>query len=222
MNKDILIIAAHPDDEAIGCAGTIHKYVQNGYNVELLVATDGESARSKKEQDKVDRKSALEKSANILGIKDIVQFDYPDNQLDTVPLLEIVKSIDAVIAKKRPEIIFTHYCNDLNIDHQIIHRATMTACRPQPKFCVREIYSYEIMSSTDWQLKNDSFFSPNTYVDISNQIEIKREVLNIYKREMRDYPHSRSIENIINNSKVRGATVGVDFAEAFIQNISLK
>lgn len=221
MNKKVLIICAHPDDEAIGCAGTIKKYADSGFEIALLVGTDGEGARSKGEQNIESRVSSLDESNKILNIKKTFYLEYPDNQLDSIPLLEIVKKIEKAIYDFKPSIVFTHHLGDLNIDHQIIHKATMTACRPQTNFFVNEIFCYEVMSSTDWQLKNNNYFIPNVYVDITDHIKDKIKVLEIYKKEMREHPHARSIENIINNAKVRGATVGFEYAEAFIQSVKL-
>ena len=217
MSKKILVVAAHPDDEVIGCAGTIKKFTDSGNEVHLIVGSDGVSSRNTNKSEYIKRNEALENSCEFLKINKIYKLQLPDNQMDTIPLLKITQDIEKVIQEYLPEIVFVNHYGDLNIDHQIIHRATLTACRPQPNLCVKQIYSYEVMSSTDYQTDNSIKFMPNTFFDISDVIEIKKESLKIYDKEMRKYPHSRSIENIVNNAKVRGASVGLKYAEAFIQ-----
>ncbi len=120
-----------------------------------------------------------------------------------------------LINKLQPEIIYTHHIGDLNLDHQITHKVVMTACRPQPSFCGKEIYAFEVLSSTEWQTPGFLPFTPNVYIDISNQIEIKRKSLETYSEEMHKIPHSRSFDNMLNLSSFRGNSVGVDYAEAF-------
>ena len=216
MGKNVLIVAAHPDDEALGCAGTMAKHVASGDKVHVIFMTNGVGSRNTTSNSDIEnRQAAARKSADILGVTSMKHFDFPDNKMDTVSLLDIVKSIENVINKLQPEIIYTHHIGDLNIDHQITHKVVMTACRPQPSFCVKEIYAFEVLSSTEWQTPGYLPFTPNVYIDISNQIEIKRKSLETYSEEMHKIPHSRSFDNILNLSSFRGNSVGVDYAEAF-------
>ncbi len=216
MNDKVLIVAAHPDDEAIGCAGTIKKLTEQNKSVYLLIATDGESAREDGADNIKKRNSSLVESSEILGIKDIFNLNLPDNEMDTVPLLSIVKNIENIILKIKPSVIYTHHHGDLNIDHAILNRATITACRPIPESTVRDIIAYEVLSSTEWNINNYFPFLPNYFNDITDYIDVKRNVLQIYNQEMRKSPHSRSIDNIINHAKVRGSSVGLEYAEAFV------
>jgi LmbE family N-acetylglucosaminyl deacetylase len=135
--------------------------------------------------------------------------------MDTIPMLNVVKSIEDIISKLQPELIYTHHIGDLNIDHQVTHKAVMTACRPEPEFCVKEIYSFEVLSSTEWQTPGLNVFTPNMFIDITKYINIKRDLLGIYTKEMRRAPHSRSIENILQLNSLRGNSVGLNYAEAF-------
>jgi LmbE family N-acetylglucosaminyl deacetylase len=219
MNKKVLVIAAHPDDEALGCAGTIVRHVSSGDMVHVVFMTNGVGSRFENADNAdnaiYERKIAAQEAANILGIEKIHQFDFPDNRMDTVPLLNVVQSIERVIDRLQPEIIYTHHIGDLNIDHQITHKAVMTACRPQPYFCVNEIYAFEILSSTEWQTPGYLPFTPNVYIDISEQIKTKCKALEVYSKEMHQPPHSRSIENVIRFNASIGNTVGVNYAEAF-------
>jgi LmbE family N-acetylglucosaminyl deacetylase len=215
VNK-VLVVVAHPDDEALGCSGTIAKYVAEGDKVHLLFMCDGVSSRNISSDNDVEkRKLAAQQSANILGIESLNYLNFPDNKMDTVPLLEVVQSIEEVIKKLQPKIIYTHHVGDLNVDHQITHRAVMTACRPLPDFCVKEIYAFEVLSSTEWQTPGILPFIPNVFVDIKGYIDIKKQALNVYSEEMRQSPHSRSIDNALRLNALRGNSIGVDYAEAF-------
>lgn len=216
MSKNILVIAAHTDDEALGCAGTIAKHTAQKDDVHSVFMTNGVSSRkTSKNKDIVEREQAAQKAMKILGIQSVTQFDYPDNQMDTLPLLQVTQSLEEIIHRIKPEIIYTHHFGDLNVDHQVTHKAVMTACRPQPGSSVREIYAFEVLSSTEWQTSHLAPFLPNTYIDISNYIHLKEQALNCYAKELRSSPHTRCIENCINNNKVRGHSVGVLYAEAF-------
>ena len=211
----VLVVAAHSDDEALGCAGTIAKHVASGDEVNIMFMTNGVGSRDIASNNDIDdRYSLAHKVANILGGV-AQQLNFPDNEMDSIPLLDIVKPIENTIKELQPSVIYTHHIGDLNIDHQITHKATITACRPQPGLPVEEIYAFEVPSSTEWQTPGYLPFTPNVYVDISAYIKIKHEVLEVYSEEMRDPPHSRSIENVIRLNALRGNTVGVDYAEAF-------
>jgi len=216
MSNIVLVIAAHSDDEALGCAGTMAKHIAAGDKVHVLFMTDGVSSRNSGSSEASKRLSSAEKAAEIFGVDSMHNLNFPDNKMDTVPLLDVIQAIEKKVAEILPGIIYTQHIGDLNIDHQITHKAVMTACRPQPQFCVKEIYAFEVLSSTEWQPPSAHPFIPNVFVDISNHIEAKRKVLEIYSDEMREPPHSRSIENAINLSIFRGNTVGSAYAEAFI------
>lgn len=209
---EVLVIVAHSDDEVIGCGGTIAKHVSNGDTVSLLVMTDGVSARGSSEEADV-RESALSSSCKNLGIKEFKQLSYPDNEMDSVSLLSIVKGIEDFVKNKKPQIIYTHSNKDLNIDHQLTMRAVMTAFRPQPNSSVTGIYGFEVLSSTEW---NTEQFNPMMFnvldIDHINKLE---KSLQIYKDEMRDEPHSRSIKNILRQREYRGSCVGYNYVEAF-------
>lgn len=215
--KKVLVIAAHSDDEALGCAGTILKHVKNKDEVRVIFVADGVSARvnvSKGAEQK--RSKASDRAMKKLGVKKSYSLNMPDNKLDSVALLEIVQKIEPVIADFKPEIIYTHHPSDLNVDHMLTYKAVATATRPYPGLSVKEIYTFEVVSSTDWNPKLlGNTFAPNVFVDISKFLSKKLEVLKEYEMEMRPYPHSRSYENVANLAKVRGASVGLEAAEAF-------
>ncbi len=216
MSKTVLVVAAHSDDEALGCAGTIAKHVSHGDKVHVLFMTDGVGSRGVIANESLERRSIAEKSMMILGVTSMENLTFPDNKMDSVSLLDITQLLEASIEKIRPDIIYTHHIGDLNIDHQITHKAVLTASRPQPGSSIKEIYSFEVLSSTEWQTPGVNLFSPSIFVNITSFIDVKRKVLDVYCEEMRDEPHSRSVENVLRLCQLRGNCVGVEFAEAFM------
>ena len=215
-NSIVLLVAAHSDDEVFGCGGTIAKHTASGDKVHVMFMTNGVGSRNTSFKEIQERREASQDVANILGISSIQQFEFPDNKMDSIALLDVVQSIEKVIDKLQPKIIYTHHAGDLNIDHQLTHKAVMTACRPQPEFCVREIYAFEVLSSTEWNTPGVRVFSPNIFINITDYIGIKKRVLEVYSEEMRQPPHSRSIDNILRLNSLRGNSIGVDHAEAFM------
>lgn len=216
-NNTVLVIAAHADDEILGCGGTIAKHVSEGDIVHILFLSDGVSSRDKGNDTALDERKAMAVAAGkLLGTKPPIFLDFPDNRLDTVPLLEIVKKVETMVSETKPEIVYTHSNSDLNIDHRITHQATLTACRPVPGSSVRGIFAFEVRSSTEWgEVSVSSGFRPTRFVDISGYKAEKRKALECYSAELRDFPHPRSFEAIEALSIVRGSTVSVSAAEAF-------
>ena len=214
-NKKILIVAAHPDDEILGCGGTIFKLKKNN-KIKIIFLTNGVSARTKDQQKIFTRKHECEKLFKFLKISKPIFFDFPDNQLDNFPLLKIIKKIEEILKTFKPEVIFTHYENCLNIDHQIAFKATLTACRPLKKISVKKILSFEVLSSTEWMASKKKSFQPNFYINIDNEIKKKIKALKFYKSELKKYPHSRSAEGIEALAKFRGISSGNKYAEAFV------
>lgn len=216
MSKIILVVAAHTDDEAMGCGGTIARHIAEGDEVHLLFMTDGVGSREVLAEEVIDRLSAAQQAAQTLGVSSYTNLSFPDNRMDAVPLLDIVKEVEANISEIKPEIIYTHHIGDLNIDHQVTHKAVMTACRPQPGFSVKTIYAFEVLSSTEWQTPNLVPFVPNVFIDITDYLSTKINASKAYHEEMREIPHSRSLQHIELLARHRGYTVGVHAAEAFM------
>ena len=219
MSKKILIIAAHPDDEVLGCFGTVAKMVKEGDEAYTLILGEGKTSRD--EQRSIENKKAelnilnqeIEKANSVINIKKTFIENFPDNRFDSVDLLDIVKAILKVKEEIKPDIIFTHYENDLNIDHQITYQAVVTATRPMEDESVKEIYSFEVLSSTEWNYPLS--FSPDLFFDISETIELKKEAMKQYNSELCQFPHPRSIEGIELNAKYHGMRVGKAYVEAF-------
>tara|TARA_Y100000590_G_scaffold43848_1_gene46706 strand:- start:30233 stop:30943 length:711 start_codon:yes stop_codon:yes gene_type:complete len=226
----ILIIVAHPDDEVLGMGGTILKHTKNGDDVTIAYLTTGISSRRssnynnssnykipKNELQKIkkqidDLKNDATKSSKILNVKKVLFFDFPDNELDTVPLLKIVKTIEKLVKKTKPDRIYTSHFGDLNIDHKTVYESVLTACRPIGLF-VKEIITFEILSSTEWSFSYD--FQPNYFIEIEKELPKKIKAMKIYKNEIRDFPHPRSVENILITAKKWGSVCGYNAAEAF-------
>ena len=226
--KSVLIIAAHPDDEVLGCGGTIANQIRNGDEVHVLILAEGMTSRDYtrdregRQDDVIKLRNMTNEAHKILGSSSVKLMDFPDNRMDSVDLLDIVKVVENEINDKKPEIIFTHYNRDLNVDHRITHQAVFTACRPEPDSTVKKIYCFEVPSSTEWQTPQDyAQFMPNTFADISDTLQKKLSALKSYESEMKPWPHSRSIKAVEYLARWRGTNVGFEAAEAFVLSRNL-
>ncbi|MBN3881471.1 MAG: PIG-L family deacetylase [Nostoc sp. JL34] len=220
---NILIVAAHPDDEVLGCGGAIAKHTQQGDIVHVLILAEGATSRTpqrdrKKLQNELSALAEVAHQASeILGVTSLTLHDFPDNRMDSCDLLDITKVIEQEIVQYQPEIIYTHHIGDVNIDHCRIHQAVVTATRPMPGSTVKTLLFFEIASSTEWQTPGSApAFVPNWFVDISETLSLKLEALAAYESEMRPWPHARSVAALEHLARWRGASVGVEAAEAFI------
>ncbi|MBA3656417.1 MAG: PIG-L family deacetylase [Gemmatimonadaceae bacterium] len=226
MNKQLtvesaLVVAAHPDDEALGCGGTIAKLVEQHASVHVAFMADGVFSRSAQKdehaQQLVARRDAARRACAQLGVKSVSFGEFPDNRMDSIPMLDIAQAVESLVNKYSPELILTHHAGDLNVDHQRLSAAVVTACRPQAGMDVRTILMFEVPSSTEWHVPGAApAFAPNWYVDISKNLDRKIAALNEYSVEMREWPHPRSVRGVTHLAHWRGATVGVDAAEAFV------
>ena len=214
----VLVVAAHPDDEVLGCGATLAKWARRLVKIQVAFIADGVGAREPLAYSLMlaERRAAAVQASEILNIAKPFFGDVPDNQADTIPLLQIVKTIESLIDQHRPDIVLTHHNGDLNIDHQRVQHAVMTACRPQQGLSVRTILFFEVPSSTEWQSPQASTaFLPTWYEDVTDTLEIKLQALQAYAVELRKAPHPRSIEGVTALARWRGATIGADAAEAF-------
>ena len=228
MNKNILVIAAHPDDEVLGCGGTIAKHARRGDAVHVLILAEGITSRDEKRkpEERSSDLSSLSRAAqsakNTLGASSLTLRNFPDNRMDSVDRLDVIKVVEHHIDQYHPEIVYTHHCGDLNIDHRIVHEAVMTACRPVPSHFVQTLLFFEVPSSTEWQIPGSApVFAPNWFVDVSDTLDIKMEALDAYHMEMRPWPHARSREAVMHLAHWRGAMVGMNAAEAFVTGRNL-
>ena len=217
MKLKILVIVAHSDDEALGLGGTINRHYKNGDKVYTIAMTDGLSSRGNISLQLLnERQDAAKLSAKTLGFEWIEVGNFPDNNMDSIPLLDVVKFIEKAKNNINPDIIYTHSSADLNIDHRIVNQATLTAFRPQNKELWKEIRTFEVPSSTEWgDQSSANLFKPNIWIDISQNWQNKLKSLKNYHMEMREYPHPRSYEAVENLAKYRGSQVGLYYAESF-------
>ena len=220
-----LVVAAHPDDEVLGCGATMARISSEGGIVQTIFLADGESSRFPLSEIKsqvvleriLARKVAATSAANILGSLPPKFLDLPDNRLDTVPLLDIVKILEKEIERFKPLQIITHFSGDLNVDHQKVHEAVLVATRPQGDLCVGEVICFELPSSTEWRPPGSGqTFTPNIFIDVTGFEDQKFVALKAYDSEMRTFPHPRSKEAILSLLKWRGASANLLASEAFI------
>lgn len=223
MKKTVVIFAAHPDDEVLGVGGTIARHAAAGDQVHIVIAAEGATARdaarnTKARQAELDSlQAAARKVAGVLGGTSVRFLGFPDNRCDSIDLLDMVKAVESVISELEPHTVYVHHSGDLNIDHRRLHEAVITACRPQPGCPVKRLLSFETVSSTEWSPPGSlPAFQPTVFVDIDAYWPKKQAAIEAYRHEMRPWPHARSIAAIEHLGRWRGATVGVQMAEAFM------
>ncbi len=221
--KTILVVAAHPDDEILGVGGTVARHVAKGDQVYAMILGEGQTSRGEHREDiSLDiveelHKNTLE-SAQKIGYQDVFFAYFPDNRFDSIDLLDIVKTVEQMVHKLQPQIIYTHYSGDLNIDHQCTARAVLTATRPMADCCVEEILAFETLSSSEWNYDYSvqPAFCPNVFVDITNYYDQKEQAMNCYVSELCAFPHPRSLTGMDVLSRTRGMAAGMERAEAFM------
>ena len=219
--QKILVVVAHPDDEILGMGGTIVKLCAQGKDVHVLIVTDGSSAQYRDSADlqqiieakKLETKNACDR----VGVKSIHYGGLPDMRLDVTQHIQVNQAIEKVVDEIQPDAIFTHFYGDVNLDHQCVFKSVMVAARPVADQVVKEVYCFDVPSSTEWNAFNAAtMFMPNVAVDIENFAEQKYAALAEYKTELREFPHPRSIEHIRKQDEANGLKVGLRSAENFM------
>jgi LmbE family N-acetylglucosaminyl deacetylase len=219
--RPVLVIAAHPDDEILGCGATAARLVREGREVHFAILGEGITSRhAQRDAADADQLARLHRQAHAaaakVGVKQVHLHQLPDNRLDTVPLLEVVKLVEDLVERIQPEVIYTHHAGDLNVDHGVIHRAVLTATRPMAGQPVREIYAFEVPSSTEWAFQRiEPAFRANVFVDITSTLEAKIAAMECYESEARKFPHPRSPEALRAIAMRWGSVIGCAAAEAF-------
>jgi LmbE family N-acetylglucosaminyl deacetylase len=211
------VVAAHPDDEVLGCGGTIARHVALGDSVHVVITGEGIMARPGADPAELgEHREAAFRANDILGVETLTLHDYPDNRLDSVDRLDVTQFVESHVRKHAPAIVYTHHWADLNHDHTQLSECVVTACRPVPKQMIRRILCFEVPSSTGWRGPRRDAFEPNWFIDISKTLTTKLAALAEYGHELRDFPHPRSAEAVTHLARWRGATAGVEAAEAFV------
>jgi len=223
MSRTILVVAAHPDDEILGCGGTIARHARAGDEVHVVIMAEGVTSRSQErnvasQRHELNLLADMAHEANhLLGATSVTLHSLPDNRMDSLDRLDVIKLIEGEIDRVKPTVIYTHHAGDMNIDHRIVQDSVATACRPLPGGCVQTLLFFEIPSSTEWRPAAAGMpFAPNWFVDIVDTLELKLKALNCYRDEMRPWPHPRSIAGIEHLARWRGASNGIEAAEAFM------
>ena len=218
--KKILIIAAHPDDEILGCGGMISKFKKLDIDFKIIFIAEGSTCRFNSIDDKEAEEAIRKRNAyaidvmEFIGIKNFKFYNLPCGRLDEIPIIEINKIIEKNINEYSPDAVFTHSLSDCNNDHKIIYNSSLMATRPVPKNKVINLYSFEILTSSEWNFENQ--FQPNYFLKLDDDdLKMKIDTINMYKSEIKEYPFPRSSEGIKTLAMFRGMQVGVKYAEAF-------
>lgn len=218
MSRQVLVIAAHPDDETYGLGGTIARHVRQGDLASVLILSEGVTARHNAIEP---QKAAVRKACAALGVDDVRFADLPDQRLDGMPLLEVIQPIHELCKELWPQVVYTHHRGDANQDHRTVFAATLVAVRPFGGNPVERVLCYETASSTEWGPPFAEWeFLPNVFVDISATLEAKLRAVEAYREtfqsEVKPFPHPRSPEAVRIYAQQRGVTVGMLAAEAFV------
>jgi LmbE family N-acetylglucosaminyl deacetylase len=217
--KKVLVLVSHPDDELLGCGGTILKHLALADIVKVVIFGRGVSSRFEKvPANQIQNEVAICAQSLHQEIGSILEiFDLPDNACDSLPLLEVIRLVESITKEFKPDIVYCQHGGDLNIDHQILFRSIMTALRPTPEIPTQFLATFETLSSTEYSFNTQTpIFYPNFYVDISGYLEAKCQLLErFYGSELRTYPHPRSIEAVRAKAIVRGSEIGFAASEAF-------
>jgi len=217
---NVLVLAAHPDDEVLGCGGTMARLAAEGCRVSVAILGQGAAARfapgspaAAAEVEALQERSR--QAARILGAAEVRHFGLPDNRFDSLVLLDVVRLLEALGDELMPEVVYAQHGGDLNVDHAVTFRAALTAFRPLPGSAVQALYAYEVASSTEWAFAQfDPAFRPDTFVNVTGFLDLKLKALAAYEGEMRAFPHPRSERAVRAQAELRGAAVGVPAAEA--------
>ena len=222
MGKTVLVVAAHPDDEVLGCGGAMARHAAAGDDVHIVLVAEGVTSRdaARAAADRGDDlevlRTAARAAAACLGARAPQSHGQPDNRLDEVPFLDLVKTIEAVVEQVAPDVVYTHHGGDLNQDHRLVQAAVLTALRPLPGVRPTALYAFEVLSSSEWTAPTaHTAFLPQRFVNITDHLAAKLAALACYRSELRDFPHPRSLQGVETLARLRGMTCGFAAAEAF-------
>ena len=214
--KNVIVISAHPDDETLGAGGTILKHVDNGDNVFWLIVTNVFEDQGFSKERVAGRQKEIRKVEGLLGIKKTFLLNYPTMTLSSGSILKMVPEISAVFSEVKPEIIYTLNRSDAHSDHRIIFDAVMSCTKSFRYPYIKQVLMYECISETEFApALAEKAFLPNYFVDITKYMDKKNEAMRVFESELGEHPFPRSLDNIRALAHFRGASVGVQYAEAF-------
>ncbi len=213
--KSIVIVAPHPDDEVLGCGGTILKHIDNGDEVHWIIVSGMDTKSFSKEQIKK-RSDEITKVSKLFGFKSTYKLDYPTSKLDQIPKNEIINKFGNLFESLRAEVIYTVFRNDAHSDHKVVFDSVVSATKSFRCPSVKKLLSFETISETDFSNPMKDPFRPNLFINIEDYIEKKIEIMKVYESEMGEFPFPRSREAIIALSSIRGVQSRCKAAEAFI------
>ena len=219
--KKFLIVVAHPDDDILGCGGTLRKLSRLKKNIRVIFIAEGSSCRfknykkfKKKINETINQRQKYAKKALLdLGLNNSCFYNLVCGKLNKYPIIEIAKIIEDEITKFKPEVLITHSNYDVNLDHRTVYQACLQSTRPTKQNKIKALLSFEVLSSTEW--KYNKIFEPNLFINIEKEIKFKIKAMKRYKTEMNNFPHPRSVTGINTLAKYRGIQSQNRFAEAF-------
>ncbi len=220
--KRILVIAPHPDDETLGCGGVISRFAQEGADVFICIVSNHDAPLYTEEHRETTKREARQAHA-LMGVKETIFLDYAAVTLKELPVYELNGSIDRVVKDVRPDIVFLPHAGDMHIDHQLVAQAAMVAVRPLASCSVKEVLAYETLSETEWNApRAEHAFMPNCFINITGYLDKKLTAMQCFKSQVYEPPHPRSLEALANLAQLRGSTISVNSAEAFMLLRSLR
>ena len=210
---NILVIAPHPDDEVLGCGGTIAKYAKKGDNVSVCFVTKAYTPDWSEEYI-TNRTVEIKDAHNVLGVEKSYELDFPTGKLDTIPQKTLNDALEKVILEVNPEVVYIPHGGDLHMDHTLVYQAALVATRPHANE-INTILCYETVSETEWGA-NENLFKANVYEDINEFTDTKLKAMEAYRSELKDSPHPRSLKVLSALAVKRGSEAGLKSAEAFM------
>lgn len=213
----ILVIAPHPDDETLGCGGTLLRHAAEGAEIYWLIVTEMNEKLGFSKKKIAARAKEIEKVAKEYGFSEVYEANLPTTQLDVIPKSQLIESISSVVAEIEPATIYLPYRNDVHSDHAAVFDAAVSCAKTFRYPYVKRILAYETLSETEFSLRpDDGGFKPNVFVDITPFAEKKIAIMRLYAGEMGEFPFPRSEETMMAQMQLRGSTAGVEAAEAFM------
>ena len=207
----VLVIAAHPDDEVLGCGGTVALHARAGDEVHTAIACEGESLRYG--PGGVGQPEHICRAARTLGVHDVRMLGFPDQRLDTMTLTDVIAPLTSLVRELHPDVVYCQHGGDVNRDHELLFKAALVATRPT-EHCIGAVYAFDTASSTEWAYPRS--FVPDTWVDISETLETKIAAMACYESEVRPYPHPRSLDALRNRARAWGNQTCLEAAEVFL------